>query len=206
MDRVEITARAGDQLYLVAENLADRASLSGREHFCIFNSVEVRCAPDETALIAANRWQADFNAKAETYRNSPEGQAAAREAMLRHEAAQKDTDALLRRLPRVLAGQEDHEILRWLCQWNAAADRADIVREEERVLALFEKAGFQVNACTGPEYVEADRRISFLYLVGQGMDGIRRVGTPHGIIHKFAEQWRQRFAPGVERFSDPRYV
>ena len=58
--------------------------------------------------------------------------------------------------------------------------------------------GYEVGAYCGPAFDRASRDIFARWLIGQALDGIEHVGAPHGIVDKFARDWREAF-PSASR-------
>ena len=59
----------------------------------------------------------------------------------------------------------------------------------DRLHCLFGEHGYEPGVNTGDDFAVDDRENVGRYIIGQALDGIRSVGSPHPIIHKFATDW-----------------
>lgn len=166
-----------------------------------FNGVEVAVDRDRTVEYIVDDWQAKFDAKALAYRESPAGQKAAQEAKERASAAQKGVVTRVSELATIGASggfKTLEDAVKWLAKYSEVADHVESGSSSYRaaVLALFEKMGHTPNQLVNKDKLPTEewkalvsRDGELRWLIGQGLDGIRTLGSPHPMIQIFAEQF-----------------
>lgn len=159
---------------------------------CLFNEIELIADEGSTVQQIVAFFGKESTRRAEEYRNSPEGQKAAKEAEDRRLAAQQAFDFCMEKLPS-LDFKNDAAVLDWFCEIQGSADHIGIVKSKDKILTTFALHGMYKGVNCGDEFNSDDRENFFRYLVGQCLDGFASVGAPHGIIHKFTAEWKQKF-------------
>ena len=159
----------------------------------MFNDISLIADKDSTVedIIA------DFNTKmaavSEAYRNSPEGEKAARESEQRKVNAQQKHDALMRQLPNLNFG-DDVAVLDWLCEFQGPSSCIGVVKQQDVVLATFAAHGYYPNANCDMDFHFADRDNFARWIVGQALDELQsKVGAVRGGIHRFTDEWKMWF-------------
>lgn len=160
-----------------------------------FNDVTITAERGETADIILARYTAECERRAEAYRKSPEGVAAAASAKERTAYLQQAADCLMAALPNLDFSDED-AVLDWLCALQEPSDHIGVSINKNAVLVEFAKHDLRPNVNCGPDFDANDRHNFFAWLVGQALDGLATVAI-HGLIHKFADDWRHAFAAGL---------
>ena len=156
-----------------------------------FNGIEIRAryATTRAADLVAT-WTRRNDARCVAW--SP-----AREAQKRADA--EDVRAKQVHIRNMVAGLPaidwtDHAgPIAWLCTMQNAADRVGVVYDRGAVILAFALAGYERNVYCGDTFDGNDRNIFARWLIGQALEGIAAHGAPHGMIHRFADDWRAKF-------------
>lgn len=184
---------AGTHIDRAAEALVEMARREG-EAIGRFNGVELSATRNTTPDAISAEYNRICEERAAAYRASPEGIAAAARANERRRSLQGKHDALMARLPS-LDWRDDVAVLDWCCEMQEPSDHVGVIIKKDTILAEFAKHGFTPNMRTGSDYIADSRLVSHAYLIGQALAGIAHVAI-HGIIHKFAAEWKERFGVG----------
>lgn len=184
---------AGTSIDRAAVELVEAAGQSRTgKAWAMFNGVRVEAERDSDPAAIVSRWRQEFDRKAEAYRASPEGIAAAQAAEQRVRDLQAEHDSLVHELASI-DPKDDVRILDWLCRLQPCSDHIGVNVDRDTIVWVFEGAGFRANANTGLAYRGDDRENSFRYLVGQALDGLKNGPAIHGVLHKFVGEWRDKF-------------
>jgi hypothetical protein len=157
-----------------------------------FNDITLRALSSHTPGEIVAFYNVESELRAEVYRNSPEGKAAARRSDQERSDLQAQHDGLMARLPS-LNWQYDAAVLDWLCQMQPCTDLVGVIVRRDTIVQAFEKHDFVAGENTGADYKDGDRKNMFRYLVGQALDGLKNGPAIHPILRKFAAEWRERF-------------
>jgi hypothetical protein len=151
------------------------------------------CAPLDPPEELVEVWDARLADEAERYRNSPQGRRAAREDADRARIARAETAAAFVALPAVDAADID-AVMEWMIRYARSADHVDSGARfvAPAVLAWFAQHGYVINANVGDAFDGTDRDNVARYLIGQALDGIAVVGSPHPMF----VDWAERFLAG----------
>lgn len=187
----EIAFSPGQHISSAARELIEAAKANGSATGKFNNIILVAREGTTEADIRAD-FDRQSEARAEAWRNSPEGQTAAKEREDRRSALQSVADGLMVCL-RTLDWKNDAEVLDWCCDIQEPSDYNGVLVRRETIIEIFAKHGYQPNANVGPDYKDGDRENMFRYLVGQALSGLKTGPSIHPIIHKFADDWRARF-------------
>lgn len=190
--RTEVEFSAGCPIELAAKQLVDQANEVGAA-WGSFNDVHLRAERGQTAKSVVDDYQAECKRRADEYARSDARKLAAKEREDRRRSAQDAHDVLMRELPRLDFGN-DVAVLDWLCRMQEPSDHVGVIVKRDSIVSAFEARGFAANANCGSDYHDGDRTNMFRYLVGQALSGLKDGPAIHPIIHKFANQWRSRFA------------
>lgn len=190
---IKLEAHAGQHVEGFAADLIEAAKQHGSAEG-VHNGALMVATPSSTVAELVAQWDRKQQEAAVAYRNSPEGQAAAAADEASVQAAQEKHDLLMQDLA-TLDFASDVAVLDWLCAFQDVSDNGSVAKSTGAVSGAFKAAGFAENANCGPNYKPDDRDNAFRYIVGQALDGLRTVAI-HGIIHKFAADWRAKFVRG----------
>lgn len=181
---------AGEHIEEAAQKLVTAAHEHGSA--CgTFNDILLTAKDGDTLAGILAAWRAESKARAEAYAASPEGIKAARDAADRRTAAQWKHDALMDVLPR-LDFSDDTKVLDWLCEMQDPSDHVGVAVDKKAILDAFAAHGFLPGVNCGEDFNGADRDNMHRWLVGQALSTLQSVAI-HGIIHKFADEWRTKF-------------
>jgi hypothetical protein len=185
---------AGTHIRQAAEILC-RAAVANGYAAMRFNGIHITATSGDTPAKVVADWVAQNEAAAKAYRESPEAIAAEAAAQQERRDLQAKADALTERLP-ALDWSDDVAILDWCCEFQESSDRHNVLIKRETILAEFAKHGFVPNMCSGPDYIDGNRKVMHAYLIGQALDGMKHLAI-HPMIHDFAGTWKRRFVTEV---------
>lgn len=181
----------GDTIEYVVGRMIDIARIDNQSVTTSFNDIEVTVDASSNAIDIVNKFMDDINERHKAWLNSVDGIRALCAAEERRRNLQHRCDVLLAKLD-TLDFSDDASILSWLCEL-ADCDHFDVDSKSREVLAKFKHEGYHADVNCGEHFNGEDRENFMRYIVGQALSGIAAVGSPHGVIHKFVEEWRQKF-------------
>ncbi len=189
---------AGTRIDDAAIMLVEAATRDGSAS-CSFNGVELTATPTSAPAAIVAEYDRVCLERQEAYRKSPEGIAATERANERRRALQDRHDALMDRLPGLFA-RDQVTIVDWLCAMQGPSDHIGVIVRRDTIVAAFAKHGYEPGMDCGADFKPDVQASVFRYLVGQALDGLTRGPAIHGVIHKFANEWKERF--GLRRDID----
>ena len=185
-----IEATAGTHVSEAAKLVAANAPAR-----CEFNGIEIVARGGESTEQLVATWEAERADRAAAWEASDEGRAyRAQEAKQRWDA-QLSVNAALRILPTI-DWSDYAQPITWLCEVQSSMDRAGVTFARSAVTEVFRSHGYEPGVFCGEAFDGTSRDIFARWLIGQALDGIERVGAPHSMIRRFAEDWRARFPEG----------
>lgn len=171
---------------------AEAAALSvksgGEVHFK-FNDVALIASPERSA----SQLSADYNEicriRAEEYRNSPEGIAAAARRRYEILSKQQEVDALIRQLPTALKHGLD-EAVKWIKDFTNLADDIAVKFDKAGLALSFRTYGYKTNEHVGEpkEWFNTRERIG-RSLIGQVMNCLESGMPPHPRALHFCDKY-----------------
>lgn len=157
-----------------------------------FNGVTLVAETGDTPEKLYLLWLSEKEKKAEAYSKSPEGKKAVADAKQRQVNLQKEADLLMKELPD-LDFNDFAALIDWMERLTDPSDQRGVSFDKMAVIETFREHGFIAGVYTGDDRVIEDRENSAKYLIGQGLSCLAGWGPIHGIFHKFAEEWREKF-------------
>lgn len=188
METIELCA--GEHVQKASIRLSVAAASHGAAKM-EFNDVTVIAKAGDTPDQIVNRWQAQQDAAHQAYINSDAGKAAAAAREKEVQRLQNKHDDLMVDL-QSLDFASDVAVLDWLCAMQEPSDHIRVATRNADIVRIFSDHGFEAGVNCGDNYQKDDRDNAFRYLVGQCLSGLKSVAI-HGIIHKFAADWKERF-------------
>lgn len=182
---------AGTHISAAAVQLVEAAKAHGSAR-AKFNDIELIADADISPEAIIDQFDRDSAARAQAYRQSPEGVAAAKASTDEIEGLQAEADKLVGRLAD-LDFADQGAVLTWLGELQPCSDRIGVKVDGQLVLAAFATHDLTPDMCVGPAFNGDDCDVFYRWLVGQALDGLERGPAIHGIFHKFAAEWRDRF-------------
>lgn len=173
--------------------LVKEANLHNESVKAEFNGIEVVAQPGDDAGKLYMDYQADQSRRAREYHRSREGKRARRQQDKRKRQMQRQAEKVMRDL-RGLDFSNFEELIDFLDRLADSSDHVDVTFDSQLVVDEFVKHGFTANANVGDEYDDNDSENSARWLIGQALDGLESIGAIHPIYHKFADEWREKFA------------
>lgn len=156
-----------------------------------FNDIMLTAKAGAAPADVVDLFNRESAARAEAWRNSPEGKAAEQRRVQAIADAQAKHDKLVLDL-MTLDFKNPMAVLDWLCAIQDATDHVGVRVEKAVILDMFTGNGFKPGVNCGSDYKADDRDNSFRWLVGQALDGLQHVAI-HGVIHRFAADWKAKF-------------
>lgn len=156
-----------------------------------FNEITLTAKAGTAPADVVKFWHRESEARAEAWRNSPEGKAAEARRLERIESMQSKHDQLVLGLTS-LDFANPAAVLDWLCAIQEATDHVGVAVNKSLILDIFTGHGFKANVNCGDDFEPGDRDNVFRWIVGQALDGLQHVAI-HGVIHKFAGEWKSKF-------------
>lgn len=179
---------AGEHISRTAKITRQLALDMGNPVEFTFNGVLVHVKPGDTEASIIQQFTDEMEASSERYRNSPQGQKAAREAEERRLAIQAEYDSLVVELDRLnMASQSD--VLRWLRRLTAC-DHSGVSKQTEDVLLHFAAGGLFASRDSRECH---DQDSEYLWIVEQCLNGIQRFGVPHGMADTVIDRWFNKY-------------
>lgn len=198
---IKIEARLGQHIYNFAEQLIVIAKEKQEQIVGVFNGINLIVNPelDLSADDLVKFFNEESEKIAEAYRKSPEGIKAMKEFEERKQNMQEKVNQLIESLDN-LDFLDYESILEWICDFQEASDHIGVSFDKSQVISTFKNHGFNIGVNTGDDFNGEDAENFAKYLIGQALDGINSVGSPHQIIHKFTSNWKQKF--GKQKQAD----
>lgn len=191
---IDHVAPPGENVSRTAAVMADLAADRGDIVHCEFNGIGLVATPGMNPDVIVDAFWAEIQRRADEYEASAEGKARRAERQATIEARQRQVDGLVLALPTLLeVADVTLAAIHWLQAFAEVADDVDVDKPSGLILRIFARAGYEPNVNVGDEYKPGDRENVGRWLIGQGLDGIRSVGSPHPILLDFADQWEEEF-------------
>lgn len=190
MNCVSIFFGAGMHISAAAEKLVAGAQEFGSARGA-FNDIELTATRGTAAVDIVAEYDRLSNERADAYRRSPEGIAAAQRSDDERRRLQDKHDALMVQL-KTLDWSNDVAVLDWCCAMQEPSDRIGVIVKKDTILAEFAKHGFTPSMRTGSDFIEDVRGVHHTWLIGQALATLKSVAI-HGLIHDFAKRWKQKF-------------
>jgi hypothetical protein len=181
---------AGTHISEAAIQLVDAAELYG-EACGTFNEIELRASKGTEAAAVVASFNAQLDAREEAWNASPEGISYRAKQLAEIAAAQEKHDAMVAGLA-TLDFANGVAVLDWICGIQDATDHVGVNVARDQIISQFAAHGFEPNVNCGDAFKADDRENVLRWIVGQALDGLRSVAI-HGIIHKFAGEWKSKF-------------
>lgn len=192
MTTMDMEVMVGEHISRAAERAVSRAKSYGAIVRFKFNDLPMEVSPHDAPGDVEARYDRASAERRAAYEASPEGQRARRE----HEAlvlsAQAEVDLAVVALDG-LDFRDVNAVVAWCERIAKPADLIGVNVPREQILDWFKMHGWTPNMNCGAAFNGEDRDNFAGYIIGQVLDGIERHGVPHPIVHRFAEQWREKF-------------
>lgn len=189
-----LEATLGEEISKFARRLIEHAMENAVDTEGDFNGITLSAGKDgkATERDLVGYYHNESKRRAEEYRNSPEGQQAAKEAEHRLASMQWTADLMVGKLDQ-LDFSDFEAVIDWCTEFQTASDHVGVSYDRDTVVRAFVDHGYMVNANVGDDFDGENEENFAKYLVGQALDGIQTVGAPHQVLHHFAEQWKAKF-------------
>jgi hypothetical protein len=195
----KIEGSIGQHINSFAQQLINEAQKRNGVVIGTFNDVDLVVDSNLSVDKIVATFEQEMNRKAEEYRNSPEGIKSAQESEMRKQNMQEKATQLVEDL-NTLNFSDYESVLEWICNFQEASDYIGVSYDKSKVISTFKDNAFDIGVNTGKDFNGEDAENFAKYLVGQALDGINTVGAPHQIVHKFTNDWKQKF--GKQKQAD----
>lgn len=197
----KIEGKPGQHINSFAQQLINEAQESNTIVAGTFNGIDLVVDPKSNLSVdeIVATFTSEMNKKAEAYRKSPEGIRANKEAEEKKQNMQEKANQLVEQL-NTLDFSDYELVLEWICNFQEASDYIGTSYDKNKVISTFKNNGFAIGVNTGKDFNGENAENFAKYLVGQALDGINTVGAPHQIVHKFTNDWKQKF--GKQKQAD----
>jgi len=188
MQTLEYSPSAGTHIGLACKEAVAMAINENAKVKFSFNGVELLARPQHSPADLQAEWDAISNQRAEDYRNSPQGKAAAKRRTEEILRKQRSLNTSLDVLADIIG---DHDkLMIWLKGVAEDADDIAVTLPKERMIEQLEAAGFVENEHVGekPEWFNSRPRMAH-YIVGQALNCLRRGMGPHPVTGSFVERY-----------------
>jgi len=190
----KIEGTPGQDIADFAQQLINSAKQNNNEVTGTFNGIDLVVSSDSDLSVddVVQSFHQESKKRAEEYRKSPEGIQAEKEAEEGKQNMQEKANQLVTGLDS-LDFSNYESVLEWICDFQEASDHIGVSFDKSQVISIFKDHGFDIGVNTGDDFNGEDEENFAKYLVGQALDGINSVGAPHQIVHKFTNDWKQKF-------------
>lgn len=197
----KIEGTPGQHINSFAKQLINEAQKSNTIVTGTFNGIDLVVDPKSNLSVdeIVATFTSEMSKKAEAYKNSPEGISANKEAEERKQNMQEKSNQLVEEL-NTLDFLDFESVLEWICNFQEASDYSGTSYDKNKVISTFKNHGFDIGVNTGKDFNGEDAENFAKYLVGQALDRINTIGAPHQIVHKFTNDWKQKF--GKQKQAD----
>lgn len=187
---VTLTFWAGEDIESAARRLVNAAYEHG---FAVgtFNGVELKACQETAAHDVVMHYTRDTARRQEEWDASPEGKAQLSAWADERQRLQSLHDELVAQLD-TLDFSKDCDVIDWLSQMADPSDRIGVTIDRRRILSAFKAHGLVPGMDVGVRFKSDDKHSFYRWLVGQALDGVQK-SSIHGIFHKFAREWREKF-------------
>ncbi len=178
----EIKFTPGTHVSSVARQLASLANINDETYTGDFGGITLVANPGDTSESVEVQWWRQSDAKSEAYRNSPEGERAARQAAI---------NELMRRFETL-----DYEDLDQLVQFfDDMAEPSDHIGTSDRwrIVDAFAEHGLVASMNSRDKFDGEDRENYAKYLIGQALGSLSFLGLIMSPYSVHAAQWRDKF-------------
>lgn len=155
-----------------------------------FNGVSISvydCGGDSEKIV--QYYHSELSRKSDEYRNSDEGLTAKSLRDTQLKLDQVNMDTLIYQLESCTRAS----VLPWLYSFSPLADSIHAEFSRKFVIRKIESLGFIRNECMGKSFIEGDKDVTLRYIVGQALDGLYTVGSPHPVILRFIDEFNEEF-------------
>lgn len=191
MSNIKLEAEIGENITSFAERLIEASVVARAEG--TFNGATTYADHGDTTEEVVTRWRETMDANAKAYRESPEGIATAAKQAEHEAAVIEAAHAIVRGLPEL--NIKDLSVALQLCR--SCVDPLGYTYTPKgpsgQVAEALEAAGYVSNVNTGANYNGEDKENSARYLIGQALDGLRGIGSPHPVFEKFHDEWKAKW-------------
>ena len=201
----EVKASCGESIESAAQKMLDtyRSSVNSEndvEVRCKFNGATMKCGKGSTLKSIIRHWHRELNAQTKAYRNSPMGKAQDKEDAIEIAYLKAKRQRLMLEF-KTLNFNDYTEVLDWLLKIQDISDDTRVGVPVKQILSVLRKHDYKANVNCDADFNEEDRENYARYIIGQAIDGLKKIGAIHGLVHKFTKEWVDKF----KVFPSPSY-
>ncbi len=188
----DIEVLIGTEISKAAECLVAKVQETGLPASMTFNGIVVTATSESSAVDLTDYYAAESDRRAESWRESPEGQESARRTQQNQVDKQRTANHLMAELP-ALDFLDLNAVIRWCCDIQDASDTFGVILPKRTIVDAFVAKGYKAGDYCGDAFDGENKAVVGHYIVGQAISCLISFGSIHPIIHKFAEDWRKKF-------------
>lgn len=204
MTELVYRALIGAHIFDAVRHLIATAHKNGAPTKMDFNGVTVVATKESDPVRLVAEWQREMDRLAKEYRRSPEYAEQQRKRATEIEREIVQTDALIEELP-LLDPTDLGALIDWFVRVEGSIGDVAVTSmpRQQVILGAFMEMGFRPGENCWAAFKPGDRENEARWLIGQCLDGIGRVGSPHQMVHMFAQDWYRRFDPKRYKEEQP---
>ena len=191
--RIDDYRYVGNTIYRVCENMAREATDTGNTYEFMFNGVLLTAKPSEYPERMVERYNEAFEKNHRDYLLTEAALNADRNRLDEIWNNYYRLDPLLTNLCVCDMMSDPVQILNWFKEVQPLLDDTHVYSPKAVILQAFHSAGYEPNVNTNDAYDADDKDNTFRYIVGQCLDGIARIGSPHPMCVQFIAEWLARW-------------
>jgi hypothetical protein len=191
-----LEGECGQSLTSFLEKIIEISIQNNSEISGVFNDYEfiVNQAKNPATVESLRTEYREYNKQQdEIYKNSIQGKITEMEITQSIKNSQEKADLLISHLETLDFG-DFGAVLDWMCLFQNESDHTGVIYNKDLVIEKFTSNGYQIGVNTGEKFNAENHENVCKYIIGQALDGIDRIGSPHQIIHKFANDWKVKFS------------
>lgn len=182
----------GSHISECCREIIKEAEYYNTEIFIEFNGVKLIATKDSTEQKLVDYFNEEMNKREKEYKSSEEYQA--KSLMDQSEILENQIilDNEIENL-KTLDFNNYEMVLDWFCKIQDVTDRVGVKFDKKSVIQIFENNGYFIGVNTGDNFNENDEGNFARYIVGQCLGFLDTVGAIHHVVHRFTQQWKQKF-------------
>lgn len=192
VDIKKYEASCGENISYSVSVTTEVAKMAGIEISFDFNGVAIVAKPGCKASDLEVYFHEEFKRRAQAWRESPEGKAAARKRAQEIVRKQKKVDKLMTQLPQ-LDFSDLWKVILWLKEYQINFNDVGTKEDSKLVLDAFVEKGYLPGVNRKEEFNGEDKENSARWLIGQALASIVEYNCIHQMFPSLAMRWREKF-------------
>jgi len=182
----------GEMISETARKIVALANAMNEAVSAEFNDVKLVANPGDSATRITKFYSSEIERRAREWRESPEGRRAAQEEKERRRALQAQMDEAMIEL-LTLNFSDFNAVITWLEKICDPSNYIGMKVPYKKIVDTFRRHGYKPNVNIDGDFDGDDEESFARYIIGQALNCLQKVYAIHGVIHKFADDWRKQF-------------